>query len=616
MSSTKNNHNQIITDSWKRSESHGLTHETKPTAECLKTGELKDVQHEYNFLLGTTSEDVLPHYASMLSNSSCLVMMADQHGHILNCWGDKRKIKGENGQTLHEGANWSEEIRGTNAIGTAIATGQAVQVQRDEHFLKYNRFMMGSAAPIYDTNNKLVAVLDVSSDAYLPQMHTLGMVKMMSQSVENRLIQSKFWTDDFLLTFNTSPDTLDSQWIGLIAFNESGTIISANRRAQMLLRHELALQSVEEIFQCRLFELKNAPEGGVLEVMALGKYKMYVTIQKPARPFTVAPDFRKTHAPKEPHSTEINTQEIYQDQRLQRNFAMAQSILDKNIPVLLNGDTSTGKETFARKLHANSTKAAYPFIQINCSTLEYDKLDRLLFGIDSEEFEHIGAVRQSNKGILFLNEISEFPLSHQSRLLEVLSDGAVTPINGDKSYVVNLTVITSTQCDLKTQVKAGKFRDDLYHHLAGLMIDMPPLHKRTDLEHLITDIYNQQTGTHHPIPQELMNLLVSHPWPGNLKQLKYTLAVACAMAQSSALAPWHLPDSFFNEITPPEPNKTVSEAPSEAAQAPEPTSDRSAQDEVLHQYKINKGNISRTAKALGISRNTLYKRLKELGVKT
>ncbi|WP_315980461.1 GAF domain-containing protein [Aliamphritea spongicola] len=216
---------------------------------------------------------------------------------MLNCWGDNRFIDSKKRPYFRDGNSWLERHNGTNAIGTAIETGQAVQVQRDEHFLKSNRFMIGSAAPIYNTERELMGVLDVSSDAYLPQAHTLGMVKMMSQSVENRLIFSKFGDTEFLMTFNTHTDNLDSQWVGLIAFNEEGTIISANRRAEMLLRYELALMNVEEVFGIPLFELKNQPEGIPVAINALGKYKMYAHVRRPSQAPVIAPDFRERLQP-------------------------------------------------------------------------------------------------------------------------------------------------------------------------------------------------------------------------------------------------------------------------------------------------------------------------------
>jgi transcriptional regulator of acetoin/glycerol metabolism len=620
---------QTVTSSWQRCDLYGLNHESDVDHSTIPTGEIKDLQAQYQYLLGTTGQEVLPYYENILANSSCLVMLADQYGQVLNCWGDQRFINKKQQHALNEGTNWSERINGTNAIGTAIATGQAVQIQRDEHYLKNNRFMIGSAAPIYDTNNKLLAVLDVSSDAYLPQAHTFGIVKMMSQSVENRLIHSKFSGDHFLISFNTSTDNLDSQWIGMIAFNENGTIISANKRAEMLLRFELALKSVEDIFGCHLFELKNQPEGQPIAVVALGKYKMYVTVQRPLKGCKVAPDYRKLQ-PQLTTPSPLKPKVVisHGDPQVDRSLKMAATIFEKDIPILLQGETGTGKEEFFKALHASSNRQQFPFIIINCAAISELTIEAELFGHDSDSPDSpdsIGLIRKAHKGVLFLDDISEIPLSLQSKFLRVLEETKAPLPGSNKPTSVDIKIVSSSRHDLKKLTENGRFRDDLYFRISGLKLQLPSFKDRTDKCELIKRIYNDlcEEPQQAELSEEVIALLANHPWPGNFRQLKNVILIALSMAGEESVQPWHLPDDFFNDID----DYRKSEKTISATQAKShPTSvinassvssltENNVKQDTLREYNRHKGNISRTAKALGISRNTLYKRLRSIGAR-
>ncbi|MEH6578407.1 MAG: sigma-54-dependent Fis family transcriptional regulator [Amphritea sp.] len=618
-------HDLLITSSWQRCDRFGLDHESEALYSQISMGEIKDLKNEHRYLLGTTGQEVLPYYENILANSSCLVMLADQQGQVLNCWGDKRFMNKSRQHSLEDGTNWSEQINGTNAIGTAIATGQAVQIQRDEHYLKSNRFMIGSAAPIYDTNNELLAVLDVSSDAYLPQAHTFGMVKMMSQSVENRLIYSKFGDDEFLMTFNTNTDNLDSQWVGLIAFTESGIIVSANRRAEMLLRVDLALKNIEEIFACRLFELKNQPEGQPISVVALGKYKMYATIQRPAKGYTVAPDYRQKQPEVVAKIEQPSIAISHGDPKVDRCLRMAKAIIEKDIPILLQGETGAGKAEFSKALHATSSRKPYPFITINCAAISERTIESELFGYDSEDSDVIGLIRKAHKGILFLDEVGEIPLPLQSKFLRVLEERTVYPLGSNKSYPVDIKIVSSTKENLKKMTVSGRFRDDLYFRISGLNLELPSFRDRTDKKELIKSIHSMQREEDQPdkLTDEVIALLENHPWPGNIRQLKNVIDIALAMAGPETVQPWHLPDDFFSDIEEHATSLKSTES-HEAAEANQDKADKhsaslqskdSVNDDTLREYNLNKGNISRTAKALGISRNTLYKRLKSIGIK-
>jgi transcriptional regulator of acetoin/glycerol metabolism len=615
--------NERMKESWKRCEAFGLKHSSKPEFHRLTVSSQKALTEEYTALINTTGTEVLPYYENILSNTQCLILLADNQGQVLNSWGDKRFIDSPYRALFEQGVDWREVKNGTNAIGTALACGEAVQVQRDDHFLKSNRFMIGSASPIYDVNRKLIGILDISSDAYLPQSHTLGMVKLMSQSIENRLIIATFADDNFLLTFNTNFDNLDSQWSGLIVFNETGTIISANRRAELLLCYNLALANIVDIFNLDLEVLKNHPQNLPITFLALGKYQMHGFMTPPIKHKITAIDFRKTKVKQADDNVIPLSKFSFGDEKIDRCIKQAERIINKDIPILLHGETGVGKEVFVKGLHESSLRRNHPLVAVNCAAIPSDLVESELFGYEKGAFTgasnkgSIGYIRKAHKGTLFLDEIGEMPLKVQSRLLRVLQERKVTPLGSTENYHVDMKLISATNRSLKKDVESGQFRQDLYYRVSGLNIELPSLRERSDrreLFHHINQIYSSTTPV-QVLSAEIITLFYQHPWPGNIRQLVSVIQIAQAMSDGCEIQPGHLPDDFFEDI---KQNKQIENNvldKIEQASNEERLPIESSGEELLHIYHENKGNISKTARALDISRNTLYKRLKEIGIR-
>lgn len=625
-------HVELINNSWQRCRSFGLDHSSDPQLQRLNQGDLSSLIGEHQFLVQTTGNEVLPYYENILSNSQCLILLTDSRGQLINSWGDQRFVGSQRKAFFEQGVDWNEQFGGTNAIGTALATGQAVQVQRDEHFLKANRFMIGSAAPIYNANRDLLGVLDVSSDSYLPQAHTLGMVKLMSQSVENRLIIKMFNDEHFLLTFNTNLDNIDSPWAGLVVFNEQGTVISANRRADLILGLDLALVNVAELFDCPLRELKNQPEQLPLSLKALGKYQMHGMIKRPVKPVVKTVDFREPPASSNDKGKIPLGRLGFGDEQVKRAIHQAERIIEKEIPILIYGETGVGKEVFVKALHEKSSRKMYPLVAVNCAAIPAELVESELFGYEKGAFTGasskggIGLIRKAHKGTLFLDEIGEMPMKAQARLLRVLQERKVTPLGSTESYSVDIKLISATNRSLKDEVEKGLFRHDLYYRVSGLNLELPPLRERTDRIELFREIHRLYRSPEQPdtLSDEILNLFNQHPWPGNIRQLVSVIQIALAMTDDESIQTWDLPDDFFEDI-----QRAAAQAPittdstpaattagtEPSAAAKTPSNVASSSDETRHVYNQNKGNISRTARDLGISRNTLYKRLRELGLR-
>ncbi|WP_428241022.1 sigma-54-dependent Fis family transcriptional regulator [Gynuella sp.] len=616
-------HQELIEASWQRCEHYGLQHNSQPTYGTLNKGDISSLLDQHHTLIHTTQKDVLPYYGHILANSKCLILLADPNGHVLSTWGEQRFLLPHQAE-LKVGNQWMECGTGTNAVGTAIATGQAVQVGREEHFLRANRYMVGSAAPIFNTHKEMIGVLDISSDAYLPQDHTLGMVKLMTLTVENRLIYNAFARDHLLITFNTNVSSLHSPWSGLIAIDDTGRIISANRRAEILLAHNLALVEIEQIFNCHLHELRCQPEGIPLEVNAMGKYHIHLLVQKPKNKPLKVPDFRQPQKQPETqnNSTETNPElppdvvplnELeHGDQQMARMIKQASRIIEKDIPILVHGETGCGKEVFVRSLHYHSSRSKGALVAVNCAAIPADLVESELFGYDKGAFTganskgSIGLIRKAHRGTLFLDEIGEMPGHVQSRLLRVLQERKVTPLGSTESYPVDIKLISATNRHLKQQVREGKFREDLYYRISGLNLELPALRQRQDKRALIKYVHQRLCEIHKepfiPLSPDLLNQFTAHPWPGNIRQLTSVLSVALAMADGEQMEDWHLPDDFYDDLN---------NSPAFNIQTNQPIKNTEYKDEletrITRIYQEMNGNVSQTAKAAGVSRNTVYK---------
>ncbi|WP_028239030.1 sigma-54-dependent Fis family transcriptional regulator [Stutzerimonas azotifigens] len=600
-------HEALVRDSWSRCVDYGLTHGSLPRFDRPGAGELSILLESQQALVGTTQREVLPYYENILANSNCLIMLADSQGRLLQSWGDCRFIAPAQAGGFAPGASWAERGIGTNAIGTVLACGEAVHIQRDEHFLQANRFMAGAASPLYDAERRLIGVLDVSSDSYLPPAHTLGMVRVMSQAVENRLILNLFRDRYFQLAFSTSQDSLDSQWAGLLVFDDGGLVVSANRRADSLLGVSLARASLTALFDLSLAQLLDQPEGRPFILRTAGRLRFHGLITRPRRqPVGKA-------CPASAEALELAALDLG-DPRVRKALRQAERMLERDIPILVQGETGVGKEVLVKALHRASPRAAGPLVAVNCAAIPAELVEAELFGYEKGAFTganpkgSVGLIRKADQGILFLDEVGDMPPGVQARLLRVLQERQVQPLGGGDASPVDIQLISATNRPLREDVEAGRFRRDLYYRIAGLPISLPPLRERQDKAALFQRVLAMHREPHQPerLGDEVLALFERHPWPGNLRQLASVIQVALALAEDGPIRPEHLPDDFFSDLERPV---------GTAAAGPAPVTDLvRLSGDLQAQLAACSGNLSHLARQLGVSRNTLYKRLREQGL--
>ncbi|WP_417521163.1 sigma-54-dependent Fis family transcriptional regulator [Marinobacter sp.] len=627
-----------VAKSWERCIAWGLDHEHEPTPPELDSVRLEDLGRRYDELLSSTEAVVLPYYRNVLSNSRCLILLANHHATVLKSWGDQRITETRLKPWFQAGSNWQEQQCGTNAIGTAIATGRAVQIQRNEHFLKLHRSIIGSAAPIFDARRQLTGVLSVFSDAYLPQAHTLGMVRLLTQSVENSLLNRQFESDHFQITLNTTADNFDSPWSGILVCDDSGLIVASNQRADQLLGAQTTDVRLDDLFTTHRNHILGHPEHSPIQLTTKSKVRLSARLKRPS---SIKKPLLET-GEQLPESPTLNNPSAwnklsdfssleYGDASVRRCAEQSLKVLERGVPVLITGETGVGKEVLVSALHKATHRRDQPLVAVNCAAIPPELVESELFGYEAGAFTgaraqgSLGFIRKAHKGILFLDEIGEMPLSAQSRLLRVLQERVVTPVGATENVAVDILLITATNRSPQARIESGQFRADLYYRISGLCIELPALRNRTDKRNLIQNIYRQHRD---PVQSEslapkVLSALENHPWPGNIRQLVNVLRVAIAIADGEDIQIWHLPADFLAEFdaktSPAQTGNT--DLPDALPLKPTKQYDQHENDakenhtHTLRVYHRCNGNVSSAAKELSISRNTLYKRLKELGVR-
>ena len=308
---------------------------------------------------------------------------------------------------------------------------------------------------------------------------------------------------------------------------------------------------------------------------------------------------------------------VWKGEAMQRVMAQVERVAASESRVCILGETGTGKELVARTIHEKSSRAAAPFVALNCAAVPAELIESELFGHEKGSFtgasgRHIGKFEQSDQGTIFLDEIGDMPLTMQAKLLRVLEEGEVERIGGDKPIAVNVRVVVATHRDLEARVREEKFREDLFHRIYVFPLVLPPLReRREDIPALVGHFAAQVCALNgwKPVPftPEAMEALQSYAWPGNVRELRNMVERLMLLATDGQV------DLETVQMAMP---KTTSAAGVSAAGSGL-LADRVQSFErevILGELKRSHHNMSLAAKALGLERSHLYKKAEQLGI--
>jgi sigma-54 dependent transcriptional regulator, acetoin dehydrogenase operon transcriptional activator AcoR len=668
---------EAIEQSHMRCAALGLARIERPDFEPMMRSDLSAAR-ERNQRLFTHAAPVMELLFEQIVNTESMIVLADAQGTILHSVGDDRFLERANKVALSPGVNWAEHSKGTNAIGTALFEEAPTVVHGGEHFIHANSFLTCSAAPIFDPRGNVLGVLDVTGDQRSYHLHTMGLVRMSARMIENQWLSDDFG-NRLRLHFHSRVEFIGTLLEGIIIVGPDGKILGANRSALDQLDMSsaaLRMHSLISLFGTTASAMLDhsrspLPTPTCLSLSNGRQFHVSARFNGPARAMMAGlganepawhavpggvgapvdsnrpPVAANTAAP-----TAFSGLHYLKtgDPQIEAMAQKVQRVLNRDIPLLILGETGTGKELLARAVHQDSNRAKQAFVAVNCASIPESLIEAELFGYEDGAFTGArrkgasGRIVQANGGTLFLDEIGDMPLALQARLLRVLQERCVTPLGSQKSIPVDIAVIGATHRNLRQMIEAGAFREDLYYRLNGLVVRLPALRERCDLGVVARRILLAECPHDTPeISQPVMALFNRYPWPGNIRQLANVLRTAAVMAAGEPrITEQHLSDDFLEDVhragscmlapshsaapmagemprgaaasaAPIEPAEAVTAAPpAEAALdcASVRTLGEAEIEMIRAALEAADGNISVASKRLGISRNTIYRKLR------
>ncbi|WP_421794046.1 sigma-54-dependent Fis family transcriptional regulator [Hydrocarboniphaga effusa] len=572
-----------------------------------------------------------------------VVMLSDANGIAVDIMNDP-VLDSELRETgLYLGSCWGEDVEGTCALGLCTADPRPVTVHHGEHYRSRNGSLTCSAAPIRSIDGSLLAVLDASAmyspDDKRSQHLILQMVSATARMIENAEFLRHF-ENRWVLRTSMQSGFLEVSTEGLVAMEENGTIIASNetfRRMLGLGSASLDGHRIEEFLGQRLAQLAGGRDTQISEVLPLrisgGDQALFATLRRPRA--SVRHLLEANVVGRRPPAAIAAAGSGLAalaggDDRMTDNVSRAMRVLDKGIPVLVLGETGTGKEAFAKAMHEASRRASAAFVALNCAAIPDTLIESELFGYRDGAFTGArakgarGKITQADGGTLFLDEIGDMPLSLQTRLLRVLAEREVVPLGADKPIPIDIQVVCATHRDLSKLVRAGEFRQDLYYRLNGVTLLLPALRDRSDKPALIRSVLRLEADElrlrDYSIDAEAMEALLRYHWPGNIRQLRNTLRSALALSDDRPIGLEHLP----GEVLDGEPQATaapLASAPTSSGKAgATPLSDplqelqRSEAQWLVKLLNQHRWGLTSAAAASGISRSTIYRMMKRHGI--
>lgn len=631
---------EIIKKSHQRCEEYGVNKEQIFPSRILKGNEVSShlARNEYLLRVAAPFMEIIH---ETVSDSGFFILLTDNEGCILRSVGDPDIIAESEKLNMVVGAYMHEKNIGTNAMGTAISEAQPIQVTASEHFISaYHRWTC-SAAPIHNNDGEIIGTLNLTGESHLVHPHTLGLVVAAVRAIENQ-IKAEYAQEKLNEAFSYMKSIVESVSAGIMALDINGNIKTINNWACSMLNLEkknMLNKHVEKLLphwkdiierfkrgETYMDMETNFPINGNKERHDLSAYPivdksdeiigMVLVIKGMQKIFNLVNKYTGMRA-------HYNFDDIIGDSpEFSQVIEHAEKISSSTSTVLLMGESGTGKELIAQSIHNASPRKNSVFIAVNCGALPKNLIESELFGYEEGAFTgskkggHAGKFELANGGTIFLDEIGEMPLDMQVNLLRVLQEGYVTRVGGTKNIPVNVRVIAATKKNLVDELQKGTFREDLFYRLSVIPLFIPPLRKRGNdkltLFNYFLKIKAQKLSK--PIPSvsgELLSQISEYNWPGNVRELEnYVENIVNFNGHSSF--------SITNPIVDQQKEKEVLSDQNQAIENGMHNDDFANMTlEEIEKLTIKEcfdkleGNVSQVSRKLGISRTTLYSKMKK-----
>lgn len=547
-----------VVQSWLRClNDYKLDPEHKGEARILPQNVLRQHQQEAEDLM-TIARFGMEDLYRRVNSMGYVLLLTDAKGVTVDFIGDEKVDRELKRAGLYIGSEWSEQNAGTCGVGACLTSGEAIVIHQTDHFDMAHTPLSCTAAPIYHSDGSLIGVLDVSllmspTEKY-SQALTLEVVKSCVRRIElANLMNSR--KSDWILRLNRTSEFLGVDPSCAISVAPDGTISGLTHGAHQLFSKTQSLQTpnaqsfvgkpFEEVFDFDFNDipcLVNAETPGEQALELSDGQVIFADVQAP---------LRRERAPARSILPKPLAAIHGGDASMQTLAEKAARIVDKQISIILEGETGVGKEYVAKALHASRKKKG-PFVAINCAALPEALIESELFGYAPNSFTGAnakgkkGLIEQANGGTLFLDEIGDMPLVLQARLLRVLAEKEVMPVGATKPVPVDIRVISASHRKLKALVDAGQFRQDLYYRLNGVVLGIPALRDRTDKSWVIRQIAALVSdGSVMRFSKPAEEALMAHDWPGNIREMINVFELCLALSNDGVVGIDDLPENLI-----------------------------------------------------------------------
>ena len=574
---------------------------------------------------------ILQNVYNSLEQTRYLALLYDSDGYHLLRIGQSSDLERSGKFKVKEGLCFDERHVGTCGFSLAARMQRPVQIIGCEHYSALLHYVTGAYAPIFiSKTKKFIGVAAVGGMQTVPNQHTLAIAIAASTAIGNllELNQAKGELDIYSKSLQTA---IDSFADAVILVDNKGQIYEINEAAKQALglkkrdaigKHISTLSDFSVLQEAVLHTFQSEDREGkeieyeIRNQIFLATIKYVGKSRQDAQGVMVQLKNVKNLSRILQKFTDLRPKYTLENMigssdKMSEVKKVAKIVAKSNAPVIIEGDSGTGKEVLAQAIHNSSYRKGKPFIAINCSAIPIELLESTLFGHEKGAFTgatgiHVGKFELANRGTLFLDEIAEMPTGMQVKILRVIEEGVMERVGGKKPFSIDVRILAATNKNLYSQVQKRLFREDLFYRLNVFRILLPPLKARKedilDLFYtFVADFAPQYNRLAPRVSDEYLKMILSYNWPGNIRELRNSVQYAMARLDSDTLLPAHL-DGFFLQ-----PENNITNDSSEYAE--QKLSDIE-NEVILKALKSNNGNKAQTAKALGISRATLYRKLK------
>ncbi len=617
---------QLIAESWQRCRTLGLK-QSEGYPSVVVTG--KDLERllEDNVELIDAARPLMQSLYELVSSSGFVVVLLNAAGYIIEVIGGMNDAQSTWTRYYACGVKWTEDLVGTSALSLALMGHGPIQVAGKEHYCQAYEGWTCSAAPLTDDHGKLMGVLSVTGSREDVHSHTLGMVVSAAAAISNtvKVRRAQKQLED---TANLHATVLNSVSDGLLMINGQGIVTFINPTGAKILNvkvSEAIGKHIQELVDFKPVVLRVLETGqgytdkeffietkrGVLHFI-----KTAIPLRdKDGRLEGVVDIFREIKQVRKLVNRMVGATAMFTFDDIVGESAcmveikrLAKIAANSMATVLIQGESGTGKEMVAQAIHKASARSEGPFVAINCGALPRDLVESELFGYEDGAFTGArqggrpGKFELAHGGTIFLDEIGEMSLDVQVKILRVLQDKRILRVGGTRYMDVDVRVIAATNRDLLRAVGEGSFRQDLYYRLNVLPILVPPLRERRDDVERLAVYFMEKTCEQLGVPVKRLSpgaltVLRRQDRPGNARELENIIERAAHLCEGPEITEQHLPMNL---------------AVQHGALHQENRSLRDIERVAIEETLLKtQWNVSRSARLLGVGRNTLYGKIRE-----